>query len=48
MHAFGMANTTVSLLGVVDTLNNKESNNLYFSASVSVFLIAVLELGNLF
>ena len=43
-----MANTTVSLSEVVDILNNKESNNIYFPASISIFLITVLELGNLF
>ena len=48
MHVSGMANTMVSLSGVVDILNSKESNNIYFSASISIFLIAALELGNLF
>ena len=32
----------------VNSLNNKESSKIYFSASVSTFHIAVLVLGNLF
>ena len=47
-HVSGMANTAVSLFGVADILNNKESHNIYFSASTSIFHIATLELGNLF
>ena len=35
-------------LGVVTSLNNKESNNIYFSANVFTFCIADLVLGNLF
>ena len=48
MHVCSMANTAVSLSEVVDILNNKESISIYFSASTSIFLIAALELGNLF
>ena len=29
-------------------LNNKESNRMYLSANISTFLIAALEVGNLF
>ena len=47
-HVSGMANTADSLFGVADILNNKESNNVYLSASASIFYIAALELGNLF
>ena len=45
-HVSGIAYTAVSLSGVVDILNNNESN-MYFSANVSTFLIPTLELGNL-
>ena len=31
-----------------DILNNHESNRTYFSANVSIFLIADLEVGSLF
>ena len=44
----GIANSTVSFLGVVTSLNNNESSKIYFSASISTFCIAVLGLGNLF
>ena len=47
-HISGMANTAVSLSGVDTIFNNNESNQMYFSASTSTFLITVLELGNLF
>ena len=43
-----MANTVASLSGFVTILNNNESNNIYFSVSASISLIAVLLLGNLF
>ena len=43
-HISGMANTAASLSGVTLILNNNESNNIYFSASVSTFLIPTLEL----
>ena len=46
-HVSGIANTAVSLSGVVDILNNNEFNNMYFSANASTFLIPTLELGNL-
>ena len=41
-----MARTAVSFSGHI--LNNKESNNTYFSDSASNFFIADLELGSLF
>ena len=41
----GIANIAVSFSGVGVILNNNESNH---SARVSTFLIAALELGNLF
>ena len=43
----GIANTAVSLSGVMDILKNNESNNIYFSANTSTFLTPTLELGNL-
>ena len=43
-----MANTTVSLSWVDVILNNNESNNIYFTANASTFLITALELGSLF
>ena len=46
MHASGTARTSVSFSGL--TLNNNESNRIYFSASVSTLLIAALEEGSLF
>ena len=42
----GIANSIVSFLGVVTSLNNKEFSKIYFSASISTFHIAVLMLGN--
>ena len=44
----GIANSAVSFLGVVISLNNKESNKIYFPANISNFCIADLVLGNLF
>ena len=41
-HDSGMANTAASLSGVTLILNNNESNNIYFSASASTFLIPTL------
>ena len=38
--------TAVSFLGVI--LNKSESNRMYHSANISTFLIAALEVGNLF
>ena len=46
MHASGTARTAVSFSGL--TLNNNESSRIYFSASASTLLIAVLEEGSLF
>ena len=46
MHVSGTARTVVSFSGLI--LNNNESNRIYFSASVSTLLIAVLEEGSLF
>ena len=40
-----MANTAASLSGFDTSLHNNESNNIYFSANASIFLIAVLLLG---
>ena len=45
-HVSGTARTTISFSGV--NLNNNESNRMYPSVIVSTFLIAALELGNLF
>ena len=45
-HISGTARTAVSFSGVI--LNNSESNRMYLSANVSTFLIAALEVGNLF
>ena len=44
VHVSGIVNTAASLSGVTVILNNKESNNIYFSASASTFLIPTLEL----
>ena len=46
VHISRTARTAVSFSGVI--LNNKESNRMYLSANVSTFLIAALEMGNLF
>ena len=46
-HSSDMANTAASLSGVTIILNNNESNNIYFSAIVSTFLIPALELGKI-
>ena len=46
MHASGTARTAVSFSGLI--LNNNESSRIYFSASISTLLIAVLEEGSLF
>ena len=46
VHISGTARTAVSFSGVI--LNNSESNRMYLSAHISTFLIAVLEVGNLF
>ena len=45
-HVSGTARTADSFSGVI--LNNSESNRIYLSANVSAFLIAALEVGNLF
>ena len=42
----GTAGNAVAFSGVI--LNNRESNRMYLSANVSTFLIATLEVGNLF
>ena len=47
-HIYGTASTANSLSGVDTILNNNESNNIYFSTNASTFLLAALELGNLF
>ena len=44
----GIAKSAVSLPGIVVNLNNKESNNIYFSASISTLFIAAFLHGNLF
>ena len=46
VHISGTARTAVSFSGVI--LNNSTSNRMYLSAYVSTFLIAALEVGNLF
>ena len=46
VHISGIARTAVSFSGYI--LNNKESNNTYFSDNASNFFIADLELGGLF
>ena len=46
MHASGTARTAVSFSRL--TLNNNESNRIYFSASTSTLLIDTLEEGSLF
>ena len=45
-HVSGTAKTADSFSGVI--LNNRESNRMYLSAKVSTFIMAVLEVGNLF
>ena len=45
-HISGTARTAVSFSAVI--LNNSESNRMYLSANISPFLIAALEVGNLF
>ena len=45
-HVSGTARTAVSFSGKI--LNNSESNRMYLSANVSIFLIAALEVGNFF
>ena len=45
-HISGTARTAVSFSGVI--LNNSESNRMYLSANISTFLIAALEVSNLF
>ena len=47
-HISGMANSAVSLSGVVTNLNNRESNRINLSAKVSILCIALLLVGNLF
>ena len=47
-HVSEIANNAVSFLGVVISLNNKESNNIYFLLMFLTFCIANLVLGNLF
>ena len=46
VHVSGTARTADSFSGVI--LINKESNRIYLSAKVSNFVIAALEVGNLF
>ena len=45
-HVSGTARTADPFSGVI--LNNMESNIMYLSANVSTFLIAALEVSNLF
>ena len=47
-HISGMADSAVSLSGVVTNLNNRESNRINHSAKVSTLCIAFFLLGNLF
>ena len=46
VHISGTARTAISFSGEI--LHNSESNRSYLSANVSTFLIAALEVGNLF
>ena len=46
VHTSDMANTVASLSGFDTTLNNNESNNIYFSTSTLIFFIAALLLDN--
>ena len=46
VHISETARTAISFSGVI--LNNSESNRMYLSANVFTFLIAALEVGNLF
>ena len=46
VHVFGIARTADSFSGVI--LNKRESNRIHLSVNVSTFLIAALEMGNLF
>ena len=43
-----LSKCAVSLPGIVVNLNNKESNNIYLSASISTLFIAAFLHGNLF
>ena len=45
-HISGTVRTAVSFSGTI--LNKSESNRIYHSANISTFLIAALEVGNLF
>ena len=47
-HTSGMANSAVSLSGVVTNLNSRTSNKIKLSAKVSTLHIAPILLGNLF
>ena len=46
VHVSGTARTAISFSGVI--LNNRESNRIYLSVNISTFLIADLEVDNLF
>ena len=45
VHISGIANNAIFFSGVVISLNNNESNNIYLSASTSTLHIVFLELG---
>ena len=45
-HISGTASTATSFSGII--LNNSESNRMYHSSNVFTFLVAALEVGNLF
>ena len=47
-HVSGIANSAVAFSGVITSLNNKNSNRIYFLPNVSIFHIANLVIGNLF
>ena len=47
-HISGIAKRAVSLPGIVVNLNSRESNKIYFSASISTLFIATFLLSNLF
>ena len=47
-HVSGITNTAISFSGVDTILNSNESNNMYFFAKASTFLITDLAPDNLF
>ena len=47
-HTSSIAHSAISFSGIVTILNNKESNNIFFSVNISTFQITVFVLGNIF